>query len=239
MDNVNQVGKRLKKTDQTAGLNERRIAENFPQIERVNDRMNPNQPYNHYFQLSDHPHKVSINLYFNEPEKPCHPEPLDVVAIAVGDCPAFPASSGHGATGPAIYPNGGYFNQIGGFVNQNQAVYPDNDYSSPGISVPVSGYYEISFVNGLAGVSTGGSSGATAYIVVNGGIIIQQFYLNANPTGLAFFSPPINLTTVAYLSAGDIVYGMLTGTGIEFWTPSDICGLFGGSPTTITLVGAA
>jgi hypothetical protein len=234
MDNIRQVGKRFKKTDSNAQQNVRRAKENFPQIERVADRMNANQPYKHYFNLSRHDHTVALNLYFNEPEKDCHPEPLDVIAIAVGDCPSFPGSDG--GTGFAVYPigehagGGDFFTQIGAFVN----MYPES-----GIKVPVSGYYEIIFVNGPSGVSTGGNSGCVAAIAVNGSIIIDQLYSNENPDGLALFSPRIRLTTVTYLAAGDIVAGVLSATGIAFWTPSNICGIFGGSPTTITLVGAA
>lgn len=229
MDNVNNLGKRLSKKSKESETNKRRVSENFPQIERVADKLNPQQGFKHTFNTSDHPHNVRMNVYFNEPEKDCRPEPLDVFAIAVGQCPGFPFDF-------AVYPNGGYFNQVGGFVNNNQGVYPDNDLSSPGIYVPISGYYSIHFENGPAGVSTGLGTGVMAGISINGGVIIEQFY-GAESEGLAFFSPWISVTTVVYLAAGDLVAGWMHPIGIAFWTPSDLCGFTGGHATTIELVG--
>lgn len=223
MDNINQVGKGLGKSADESDLNIRRVKENFPQIEKVVDRLNPTQTFTHNFTLSNHPHRVKVNFYFSEPDKDCHPEPIDILAIADGDCPEF-------SVNPTIasYPPG-RFSQIGGFTTL---------YPAPGITVPISGYYLITFKNGPAGVTLGSGSYVLAGILVNGGVVIESIY-GATSGGLAFFSPNIELTTVAYIAGGSVVAGFMEPHDIAFWTPSDICGFTGGQDTRIELVGAA
>lgn len=229
MDKINQLGKILRNNIKESSLNKRRISENFPQIERVTDKMSPNQSFLHDFRTSKHPHTAFMDLIVSEPNKDCQPQPIDVVASAEGDCPSFPGSDGAGGIGYAVYPLD-RFVQVGGFTDL---------YPSSGMVVPVSGYYSIRFTNGPAGVRVGNPCYVLAGIAVNGGSVAQQIY-DLSGVGLAFVGPSINVYAPAvFLAAGDVVAGYMQAVNIAFWTPSDICGFTGGQGTIVTLVGAA
>lgn len=226
MDNIKRVGKKFRDTDKEGQYNIRREAENFPLIERATHDISPNSSHTLHFIGTPHPHRMFLNLYFKEVDIPCHPNPIDVFASAQGNCPAFPGSDG--GVGYAIY-SPAYFTQVGGFFT---------NYPAIGITVPLDGYYAIRFNNNPAGVAVSSSSGVLAGISVNGAPIIEAAY-PAHALGLAFFSPEINLYTVAFMAAGDVVEGFMKAVDIAFWTPSDLCGLSGGQGTSIELVGAA
>lgn len=224
MDKLKSVSRTLRRGREKANYQVTRATENFPLLERTVDSVSPAIKYETHFKTTDPKETAKLSINFGELE-PCDIEQIDLYASATGDCPQFgPSGDGEGAYPPSR------FTQVGGFIL---------NYPAPGISVPFDGYYEIHAQNTPAGVSVDGGASETMEIVVNSGAVASQTYTvgyGINPP-LAFVATPFNLYAVVYLAAGDTVTITLAHSGIEFWTPSDLCGLFGGHALTITLVG--
>lgn len=220
MDNIKQLGKNIKQSHTENDSNTRRIGKLFPHTERVTDKINPTSAYSMEFQKGAH-NTAHLNLYLRDYDIPCVTNPPELFASMTAKCPQFGAADGHAYAehDATIIAN------TGGFVQ-----------SGDGYIVPVTGIYQIHFVNGTGGVDVGGAS-ILASIRVDGGVVAQTLYGSAC-TGLCFFGPTIDMWATVSLAAGSVVAGYLAASNIAFYTPSDLCGLFGGSTTSITLVGS-
>lgn len=224
MDNLNQLGKRLRKIFADSEFNIRRVSENFPDVHRFVDNVGPTSAYSMEFPTTAHPHTAHLSVHFREIIKPCVIEPPELFVGAEAQCGPFPGSDV--TLAPEIHP--AFISQIGGF-----ALNP-----AGGITVPMSGYYNIHFVNSPVGVSVATGSFILAQLRAGGEIIAQQQVVYG--AGLQFVGPTFSLWGVGvFLAAGANVSGWMTEANIAFWTPSDFCGLFGGQTLVVTLVGVA
>lgn len=222
MNQIKQIGKNLRNTRKNSENTIRRVQENFPMIERKADFVKPENPYKMEFTAQSVPKSIRLNLYLASYDKPCEPEQLDYYVAVTANCPGYPPGEFEGAQS---YNH--TFTQIGGFVS---------NYPGPGIIVPLSGVYQIRFAMSTGGVAVGNPTYLIAGIMVNGALVITETY-TPSFSGLGYYGPDVNLYTTMYLAAGSVVGGYTVQSGIAFWTPSNLCGLFGGSPTTIILVG--
>lgn len=234
MSTSRQVGKRLYKSAVETAHNERRVAENFPQVERAVDSVSSVFPFDMNFVTSDHPHTAKMMIKIKTAEVPCEIEEVPYYAQCGTGCSNFYGGSWVSGI-PATYDR--FRSNIGGF-----------GLGSPyGIIVPITGYYNIRFTNDVVGVCTAESQFVVGGIQHNGIPILTQTYTPgagfAHP--LAFLACWVDITaTGVFCAAGDNVGGWLAQSGdIPFFTPSDFCWIFGDlagfdvQATYITLVG--
>lgn len=223
MDQFKQVGKKLRKNQHTTELNTRRIAENFPMIERKNDIISFDSSFSMEFFLSDHPHNVRLNLYL----KP----PINCFKCQLGAPVNFTEAVATGGTTPPQdgdvhpVPFSGFGSNVGGFA-----------LDPSGVIVPSSGYYNVRFGGNIVGVTTVEVAGIVASVRVNGIIVTQKVWSVENGllnAPLAFISVDVGLIGLCILARqGDIVSAYLSAGGIAFYTLSS-------SSLTATLIALA
>lgn len=218
MDNLKQLGKTLKGNSHEADMNIRRFSENIALIERSVDKVNPSQKFVHNFNLSDHPHNVHLNLSVKEVEAPCELSPIEEFASLEARCPSFGPADGvqYPGTGDTVV------SSVGGF-----------EQAAEGWVVPIDGIYEIHFVNSVAGVANP-STVVTGSIRVGGAVVSQAVY--GSTCELCFYAVSVDIYATMELAAGSVVSGWLGAYSLAFYTPSNLCGLFGGSYLSVTLV---
>lgn len=227
------VGSNLSKDKRGSDFNTRRYAENFPAIERTTDRFNVDQPFEMEYYLSDHSHTVSLDLFIRE--NPPYPKitPPEYLMFCVTNCPWFLSEGqwsgnifGGGLPGPGWWP--GYFDKfnynVGGFAMAN-----------PGVAVPLDGYYKIRMFCAVAGVTNWGPGWWAGQITAGGAVLASKAYYE--PAGLKYIGEPIDITTVAYLSAGTVVTIWQSAYNIAYYTAYNFCTWWGGHSLTIELIG--
>jgi hypothetical protein len=234
MDRFKQTIGGIRKKSQESNINSKRMAENFPFVERKNDDIVFDSSFQMEYFLSDHPHSVHLNLYIKPPQScfQCNPAP-GVTSLpsvqCVATCPSFGPADG--LAYPGIYDT--FTVNTGGFQ-----ISPTG-----GIIIPQDGYYNIRFLNDIGGVTVSHVAGVIASTRHNGIIKSQVTYTVGNGR----ISPPLSGLGVSVdifglciaARAGDVIGGWLAAGGVAFYTPSNFCGLFGTSKTYIQLVGLA
>lgn len=163
MDNFKQVGKQLRGNKKETETNSRRIAENFPLIERKVDHLVYNYPYEMDFNLSDHPHSVKLNLFVRPPEN-CFQCQIGPSAVGI-DCSVGGGTAiGDGNAHPIIYTGFNY--NHGGF---------DLDPAG-GVIVPQDGVYNIQLQGFVVGLTLSFTDALIVSTRKNGVIVTQQVY---------------------------------------------------------------
>lgn len=230
------LANRLASDKRGSAYNIRRYAENFPLVERGVDRFNDQQPFKMDFDLSDHPHTVSLDIFIRE--NPIYPqiEPPEQIIRCVTNCPWFLQGGdwsgnifGGGLPGPGFW--AAYYDKfninIGGF---------QLNWSGGGVIVPISGYYQINAFANVAGVSNWGPAYYVGEIRAGGGSVLasKTYY---QPYGLQWTPTPMNITTVAYLPAGTVVGLWMAQDNFAYFTAYNFCGWWGGRSLAIDLIG--
>lgn len=228
MDNIRQVGKILRKNTQESAQNIRRVAENFPQVERVVDTINPLQKFSKEFKTSGANHTVSLDFHVKEIISECFTTAVEEYASCNVTCPyAYVGGLGSQYNIEVVWSDHcdifgckGFKSNIGGFT-----------YGSPGgIAVPISGIYSIRAVIDVGGVCVGGGCYSAASLKKNGSEILDS-KIQYGP-GYWFHE----LNAITYINAGERVGTFLSFDQIDFYTPYNLCWL-GTDGMTITLIG--
>ena len=212
MDALKQVGKGLKKTANESADNTRRVAENFPYVERKNDEVIYNKPYKMTFNMSNHPHSVRLNLYIKAASScfKCNTNftgPPSTLSASYTNA-TFP-SLGETAT-PAEWQN--TVTNVGGFA-----------LSTEGITVPQDGIYTAHFIADAGGVTIAADTAAVIGTIRHNGVILSQslFTVAKGNLGAGYTSAGISLYGLCVPSrAGDVINGWVAGTGIAFFNVS-------------------
>lgn len=212
MDSLNQMGKGLRKTSKTSEHSTRRVAENFPYLERKADQVIFDKPFKMEFNLTDHPHSVFLNLYLRPPSS-CFRCNILYASPTILQCVTTGGGFGtdDGLPHPGVY--SGFSTNIGGFT-----------MDADGIIVPKDGLYTIEFIANVAGVTISESAGIIATVRHNGVVKSQQVDSVANGR----LNPPVSFISQGYdmyglcipCREGDTLNGWLAGGGISFYTPT-------------------
>lgn len=169
MDLFKQVGKQIKKIREDTATNSHRYKENFPQIERKVDEIAFDNPYKLDFNLSDHPHTVTLNFRVKPPTTcfRCNTvtsgHPGDIEGNWSGG--TFPSLSD--VATPAQWSTEG--TNDGGFTKVTD-----------GIVVPQDGVYNVTVPFSSSGVTTNLANVLVMSLRHNGVIVTQRVYSVSN-----------------------------------------------------------
>lgn len=213
MDNVRDLGKKLRGGFRESDQNIRRFSENYPMLERTVDKVGPANPYSANFQTSDHPHTVMLDFKVEPYNTECVVEPIEQIALCQTRCTQYPFGN--------LTSDGGYYPgtevnmeaNIGGFQLD-----PDH-----GVIVPFAGIYQVHYTNNVVGVALAPTC-VTASIRHNDGIVAEQ--VKCNSCGLCFFSVAFSMSATIVCAAGDNISSWQQALPDLFhYTPSNFCWL--------------
>lgn len=213
MDNLRDLGKKLKAGFRESSHNVRRYSENFPMLERTVDKIGPANPYKANFKTTDHPHTVFLDFKVEPYNVECVLEPIETVAVCQTRCTQYPFGSGTS--------DGGYYpgkeltmeSNIGGFQL-------DPDW---GVIVPVAGIYQVHYTNNVVGVALSPTC-VRASIRHNGSIVTEN--VACNSCGFCFFSVAFSFSATIACAAGDNISSWQQAQpNLVNYTPSNFCWL--------------
>lgn len=213
MDNLRDLGKKLKEGFRESSHNIRRFSENYPMLERTIDKVGPANPYSATFRTTDHPHTVSLDFKVEPYNTECEVEPIETVAICQTRCTQYPYGSSTSDGG--YYPGTEYTmeSNIGGFQL-------DPDY---GVIVPLAGIYFVHYTNNVVGVALSPSC-VKASIRHNDAVISER--IACNSCSVCFFSVSFSFTAIVTCAAGDNISSWQQAPPSLFnYTPSNFCWL--------------
>lgn len=199
---INSIRSKNEETNQ----NTRRIAQNFPLIERKNDNIVFDKPYEMEFPLSEHPHEVKLNMYFKPPDT-CFKCNAGISPSFTED--SFAQAQGNTTDGDGAIIYTGFTTNVGGFGTN----FPD-----AGLVVPRDGYYNVRFSFTALGVVTTESAGVVASVRHNGVVISQKVHSVINgklPPPLAGMGTGFDFFGICIpIRGGDTVGGWVQAGGI-------------------------
>jgi hypothetical protein len=212
VDNLKDLGNKLKQGFRESSQNIRRFSENYPMLERTVDKVGPANPYQANFRTTDHPHTVKLDFIVEEFNEECVVQPVEQAAIMQTRCPQYPFAN--------LTSDGGYYQEtgvtsieinIGGFSYDN------------GIVIPFAGIYQVHYTNNVVGVALSPTC-VRASIRHNGAIIAEQ--IRCNSCGFCFFSVAFSMAATIVAAPGDIISTWQQAQPELFhYTPSNFCSL--------------
>lgn len=216
MKKVAKVFGPVRKSMEESALNTRRIAENFPLVERKADIIVYDNPFDMEFYLSDHPHTASMTIQIKPPQNcfQCNQGAVVPGGIGSSQCTAY-------ATGGTPSDGNAYPLMYTSFSGASNGFMLD---PTGGIMVPRDGVYNVHFTTSTQGVVTTEGAAVVASVRQNGIVKAQRVFsvengkLNHPLAGCYIGIDMYGLCITC--RAGDVLGTYLAATGIAFWSPS-------------------